>query len=81
MLLLLIAGLSYPQKVRAAEKQAARVQTQAAAIHGLVDHADEVGRPIALDPLRSHVTELQDAMRRLEATVAQLEAGAAPVPD
>lgn len=74
MLFFLLAGLSFPQKVRSAEKQAATVQAQAALVHGLVDAADEAGRPQALAPLRSHANEMHDAMQRLSAIVAQLEA-------
>lgn len=73
VILLLLAGLSFPQKVRAAEKQAARVQAEAALVHGLVDAATEAGRPQALAPLRSHATELHEAVERLTLTVEQLK--------
>ena len=78
MLFLLMAGLSFPQKVRAAEKHAATVQSEAARVHGLVDAAHEAGRPESLAPLRSHATEVHEAMQRLSTTVSQLEAELSP---
>jgi hypothetical protein len=74
VLVLLLFGASWPQKLRAVEKQALGLQEHGRALLDLASESTIEGRPVALAALRSEVEALGGSVNRLDAKVRALRA-------
>jgi len=70
--LLLLTAASWPQKVRAVEKQGQRLQEHSSELAVLCSDARAQGRPHALAALRSEAEALRSTVDRLDASVRAL---------